>query len=200
MASRIIHYCIANEILKQLELDRPSFVLGNIIPDAHNQTRQGNYATHFRYADYELKDDLIDINAFKERYIFHSKDHLILGYYCHLICDNIWLRKGHIYTREEKAKVSTLYENDYTILNNLLVNEYFLEPIDLRNVKIDSIDGINDEGMSRVLDFFDKELLGRSNDNKLMILSLSEVKAYISECVRACVDAIKTDSCITMKG
>jgi len=42
MPSRIIHYCVVKEVLKRRNYNFELFLLGNLAPDAHDHTKEGN--------------------------------------------------------------------------------------------------------------------------------------------------------------
>lgn len=85
MSSSMIHYCIAIKILEMIKLDRNLFILGNLAPDAHTDSRRGRLKSHFQ----EKNTDLSNISKFKEKYMYGEYDDFVLGYYCHLISDTI---------------------------------------------------------------------------------------------------------------
>jgi hypothetical protein len=55
MGSRIMHYCIALEILRKYDFNKSLFILGNLAPDAYNRTKEGSYASHFRILKDKMK-------------------------------------------------------------------------------------------------------------------------------------------------
>lgn len=94
MASRVMHYIIANEVLKEITIDRNLFVLGNLASDAHDGTLRGNSCSHFRKiikGEYDLFPN-IDLSRFKDKYMNNKPDAFVLGYYCHLISDDNWVK------------------------------------------------------------------------------------------------------------
>jgi len=89
MGSRIMHLVIANRIAECLSIeDRTSFLLGGIAPDAVTPKEvshffKGNVQDYSRYIDYK---------GFLDKYSSQAENHYILGYFTHLIADDIWLK------------------------------------------------------------------------------------------------------------
>ncbi len=137
MPSRIIHYCVASGILKEINLNKELFLLGNLAPDAHDNTKEGNYKSHFRIPKSERVTNYLDTNSFKSKYMKYNFDDLMLGYYCHLITDNLWLMdmyKRYVknQSKEEKEQRSRQCYKDYKVLNGRLIKHFELEKIAIK--------------------------------------------------------------------
>lgn len=108
MASRIMHLAISETIANHFGLDLMRFNLGNLLPDLHEDTKEGKAISHFRIKrePYEDSKDpnyqYFDYNKFLQKYENKLYDDLYLGYYCHLIADELWIQNIYIkYMRDE---------------------------------------------------------------------------------------------------
>lgn len=88
MGSHLMHLVIGNEVLAHLtDVDRTAFLLGNLAPDATTSKQNTHYYAG-RHEDMTRRLDL-------EQYWVDSVDEnqsFRLGYYCHLVADEIWLQ------------------------------------------------------------------------------------------------------------
>ncbi|GAA0462237.1 hypothetical protein GCM10008935_17200 [Alkalibacillus silvisoli] len=86
MGSRIMHLIIANRILKEIQVkDSTSFLLGGIAPDAVSPKDD----SHFYIGDQSAFTRAIDYEGFLTKYHALSDYNYILGYYTHLIADDL---------------------------------------------------------------------------------------------------------------
>lgn len=127
MGSRIMHLIIANKIADQLSItDKNSFLLGGIAPDAVSSKE----TSHFFKGSHENYSRGIDYDAFYEKYRDITEADYILGYYKHLISDDIWL-KGFFLSwlrnrQENDEGIFYRYHNDFRLLNGKLLSFYEL--------------------------------------------------------------------------
>lgn len=88
MGSHLMHLVIANEVWPYLEgIDQTTFLLGNLAPDASTAKE----ITHYYAGRHEDLTRRLDI----EQYWVDSANEnssFRLGYYCHLVADEIWLQ------------------------------------------------------------------------------------------------------------
>lgn len=88
MGSHLMHLVIANEVLAHLtDVDRTAFLLGNLAPDATTSKQNTHYYAG-RHEDMTRRLDLDQywVDSVDENQSFR------LGYYCHLVADEIWLQ------------------------------------------------------------------------------------------------------------
>lgn len=149
MASRIIHVCISQKICKDLNIeDTNRFFLGSLLPDIPSINKLPKDVSHFE-TKLEGKDyKTIDFQAFFNKYKEFMKDPIFLGYWTHLISDEIWLKDIYIpYIKEKtsgfsKKSINKLYYADYEISNKTLIRNFQLEKdciTPINDFKIDEI-------------------------------------------------------------
>ena len=199
MASRIIHLAVAHELAARLEIkDTERFLYGHILPDMI----MGEYEyrvpikkeTHF-YTLLPNNRKTYDFYRFYEEYRDRFEDMLYLGYYVHLIEDNIfrqylYYRVGLLKRRGERKLLDELYE-DYRLLNPILIKKYNMKPLKLPN-------GIEKEGLYKRFDFMADEWLDDMKDDfedssngKLMHFTEELIEEYIIECVSVISNELK---------
>jgi len=125
MGSRIMHLVIANRIAECLSIeDRTSFLLGGIAPDAVipkevSHFFKGNVQDYSRYIDYK---------GFLDKYSSQADSHYILGYFTHLIADDLWLKDFYLpwlkNRMESNKELVNLYHNDFQLLDGKLLEYY----------------------------------------------------------------------------
>ncbi|RAV16761.1 zinc dependent phospholipase C family protein [Paenibacillus contaminans] len=125
MGSRIMHLIIANRIAERLSIkDKAAFLIGGVAPDAVS-TKD---ASHFFKGDHQDYSRFIDYKGFWDTYRSQAKNHYILGYFTHLIADDMWLQGFYIpwlrNRMEADQELYPLYHNDFRLLNGKLLEYY----------------------------------------------------------------------------
>jgi hypothetical protein len=190
MGSRIMHLIIANRIAESLRLDdRTQFLLGSIAPDAVSPKE----LSHFFIGDVRDYSRSIDYKGFLYKYRSQEKSHYILGYFTHLIADDIWLRGFNLTWLRNRMEVDkdlyNRYHNDFRLLNGKLL-EYYGFTDELRNM-LSHLPAIIDlqEVMSGDVEAFvpyvldDMEYDKGVQDEKLNVFTFNQIVGYIETSV-----------------
>ncbi|MGE8205610.1 zinc dependent phospholipase C family protein [Heyndrickxia sp. NPDC080065] len=127
MGSRIMHLIIANQIAEQFSIqDRTSFLLGGIAPDAASSKEQ----SHFYTGDINDYSRSIDFVEFLHKYDSYKYSNYILGYYTHLVADDLWLKGFYLAwlknRMDNNQSILEQYHQDFRLLNGKLLNHYGL--------------------------------------------------------------------------
>lgn len=191
MASRIIHYAIAKQLLNHYKpKDIKRFYLGAILPDASNSS---NKETHFnKYIDNKYKT--LDLRLFRDKYLNKIlNDDLYLAYYLHLLQDIIFrsvLYNEYNFNPYENDNVSKLH-NDYHILNKYYIDKYNLE------YEFEIPKNIHEEELLKEYSFNIEEfLLDMRNDfkdninEKTKLLTSDILDLYINKAIDLCIKEI----------
>lgn len=197
MPSRIIHYIIGTKLFENYKFDRNDFILGNLLPDAHNGTIYGNSHSHFRCiinGEY-TKLPNIEYIRFKQKYSNYFDKSLFLGYYCHLLSDYKWVQlfPNNLDTdSEEFLALRKILNKDYGTLNRLLINYFKLIPPDNfvipNDIKISEVDKNN---IHMVLNGLIQDFKSES-EGRLTMLTMDFILDYINNTVKFCLDNIES--------
>ena len=133
MGSRMMHYALGKTLADRLcTEDKEGFILGSILPDALPPDKKHDcnchYITLFDDGRYKWFDSLQFYNEYEKEI---KSDAIYLGYYFHLISDNVfrqifYIDLGLIKRRGEKSLFQEFYR-DYNILNRHIADFYHTE-------------------------------------------------------------------------
>ncbi|RXJ04306.1 hydrolase [Anaerobacillus alkaliphilus] len=198
MGSRIMHAIIANRIVDILSIDdRTSFLLGSLAPDAVS-TKD---ISHFYIGNLSDYTRGIDFSGFIKKYSEHSNRDYLLGYYTHLIADDIWLTgfyKPWLKNRiEADHSILPSYHQDFKLLNGKLLN-YYGSTDQLRNTlnqdgEMIDLDEVKGRDVVAFLPYilgdmeYDVEVIGQG----LRIFTLNQIIGYIETSVERGVFCIQ---------
>ncbi|MGE7624722.1 hydrolase [Viridibacillus sp. NPDC096237] len=186
-----MHLVIANRIAECLSIeDRTPFILGGIAPDAVSPKD----LSHFFKGDVQDYSRRIDYKGFLHKYSSQIESHYILGYFTHLISDDIWLKGFYLpwlkNRMEANKEIFNLYHNDFQLLNGKLLEYYGLTDelrkmlsyplptiFDLQEVKSKDVE----EFVPYVLGDmeYDKEVI----NEKLNVFTFNQIVGYIETSV-----------------
>lgn len=138
MASAVIHIAVAKKVNEVLNRNEKDLYLGAIAPDASKIVGTDRKITHFITDD---NSDAPNINYFKSLYLDKIKNDYDLGYYVHLLTDELWFNEflpnfvldDETIVDTDGNKVSLkgitigdIIYNDYTNLNVQIIDYYNL--------------------------------------------------------------------------
>lgn len=120
-----MHLIIANRIAVRLSIeDRTPFLLGSIAPDAVATKNE----SHFFIGEHQDFSRSVDYKGFLNKYSSQAESLYILGYYTHLIADEIWLKGFYLpwlrNRMDADKEIHGLYHNDFRLLNGKLLEHY----------------------------------------------------------------------------
>lgn len=199
MPSRMIHYLIAGQVAKQVEIKNINrFNIGSLCPDMSLHTDGSKNRTHY----FEIHGEKKGGNwlRFVEQYREQMKqDDLYLGILCHLITDMIWFHeimetqiRSKVKSKEERQEKYQFGYTDFHRLNYILREEFDLryELEEDRNIEFK---GIHPELYDEVFEglFKDFFLEPRAEKEELVIYTYDITIACITLCIKECVSAIK---------
>lgn len=202
MPSRMIHYLVAEEVAKQVEIkNRNRFKIGSLCPDMSSREDESKHLTHFM----EILGEKKGLNwlNFTSKYRKEMKqDDLYLGVLCHLITDGVWFHdvmntqiRSKVKSREERQPLYQKGYADFHRLNYILKNEFALKhhleddrDIELDGLRMDLYDDVV-QGLYR--DFYMDPI---AEKGELEIynydISLECIRLCIKECIKA-IDAFR---------
>ena len=134
MASVIIHLCVAKKLNNYLQMDEKLLSLGAIAPDISKQIGETKNKSHFLQPN-SSEDNIPDCDAYVKKYRSELNKPFEMGYLIHLLTDKYWFR-DYVYTfidRYSKSSdinytaMKSIIYNDYTRLNQVLMDDYMLD-------------------------------------------------------------------------
>lgn len=196
MASRLMHIAVCSQLEKVLDIkDLNRFRVGQILPDAILSKNKADFNTHFTKTYDNNSRKIMDFSDFFEKYKEKIKnDDLYLGYYFHLIEDDIfrvilYYDVGMLSKRGNPDFMQMLYK-DYHILNNYLVKKYSLKN-DLYEPDNFDIEKINEIAPFEVADFIkamDVDFNEKISGEKTIHFTEYFADTFIKKCTSVCVD------------
>ncbi len=191
MASRVIHLAIAAELADRIGVkDKERFYFGHVLPDMilgeYEVRLPLKKQSHF-YTLLPSSRKTYNFYQFYDEYKDRLTDDLYLGYYVHLIEDNIfrkylYYRVGLLMRRGQRELLDELYR-DYHLLNPLLRERY--------DIKLPGrLENLEDEDICKRFPFtVDEYLEEMKNDleerpeGELVHFTEELIDEFINECV-----------------
>ena len=198
MGSRVMHAIIALKVAEALNIENKSeFLLGGIAADATSDKE----ASHFYTGLHEDYTRSIDYELFYEKYKSLGERDYILGYYAHLIADDIWLTGFYLpwlkNRMESDPELQTLYHQDFRLLNGKLAHYYGVKEV-LTNAfeqqvelfDIDEVKASNTWNLAQYVieDFNDME---QSLEQPLHVFTFAQIVGYIETSIQKSVYKIQ---------
>ncbi|WP_211746622.1 hypothetical protein [Paenibacillus sp. Marseille-Q4541] len=196
MGSRMMHYCISSLISRHLKVAENEFLLGGIAPDVHKNMNEPKKSSHF-IRENEAGISFVDDQAFYHKYLTHQYTDFHLGYYCHLISDEIWLQEVYMkkikwLPPEKKKEAQHQSYRDFLRLNGKIADYYDLQPreFQIEPVHVDEIDYRYLPELIRDL-HRDFEKMDETKGEALELLDFDEVVAILNDSVQACLHEVR---------
>jgi len=198
MGSRVMHAIIALKVAEALQIEnKTEFLLGGIAADATSDKE----ASHFYTGSHEDYTRAIDYELFWEKYKARVDRNYILGYYAHLIADDLWLSGFYLpwlkNRMEADPELQTLYHQDFRLLNGKLAHHYDVKEVLMNTFEqqvelldLDEVKGINTLKLAQYVieDFNEME---QSLEQPLHVFTLNQIVGYIETSIQKSVYIIK---------
>lgn len=192
MASSVIHMTIAHKINEELKKDKYKILIGSIAPDISKLIGRTKEESHFLD---DVKNDIPNMERFLKKYQKYLDDDFVLGYYIHLYTDYLWfkyfipeIKENNFIKKLDQTVVkvtpktiSKYIYNDYTNLNEQLIDKYNLE-LDVFYNEIPPIANIIKEiPMDKLNIIVDKAgvIISNSRINKEYVFNLENIDKFI---------------------
>lgn len=183
MGSHLMHLVIANEVLPHLpSVDRIQFLLGNLAPDATSDKA----SSHYYAGSHEDLTRRLDI----EHYWRDSDGELLsyrLGYYCHLVADEIWLQGFYKGWLKQVITVNptkqAAYYADFDTYNATLAER-------LGHFSFQSLRDEADEVMDALIQKIERDMQMETSGRYTMFLP-HQLDGYVDTCVKRCLSMVE---------
>lgn len=202
MSSIILHVCVANQIMKDLNLSY-DYIKGSIMPDIKKISGISRNITHYITDYIDGVMEVPNLEKFiKENYGVMNNEE-VLGYYSHLIEDKIWFNKYVVnYVKadeKDNSKIRFLNNNevynmqeyrnkiyrDFNILDNYLIKKYIPN---IQEIKEKILIEVENKKLQKIIDNSIK-LNDDFTDEKTFFFNKEDANSYISDCV----DVVKNE-------
>lgn len=196
MGSRVMHYCISTILKNELKIDDDQFLLGGLAPDVYKNKGELKEISHFIKKN-DCSTGYIDYGSFHNKYLTKNTNPFHLGYYFHLISDDIWLKE--IYNKKVKwlpqdikTEAKKMYYQDFWKLNGMLIDYYSLKivPLKEQSISIDEFDYMLLPELISDLET-DFNMADSVKEESLEILEFTEVIQTIERTVATCIENLK---------
>lgn len=203
MPSTIIHLCIAKKINEKLKLDEQSLFLGSIAPDISKHCNISKMTTHFSKI---INLDEPQIKLFYNKYQTKFNNPFIIGYFTHLIADDLWwkninyhffnkktitLKNNSIIENKTETEITKLIYADYYSLNKKLIDNYQIELSQLKNYNPKSINGIDELTFDQLPLLINNtfKIIDDSKEQDPLLIDLADITKFINDCCNIIIDS-----------
>jgi len=187
-----MHYCITTRLNETIRIDDPQFLLGGIAPDVHKHMQEPKAKSHFAGVDSQGLF-FSDYDAFGAKYFRSRIQPFHLGYYYHLISDQIWLEEIYFpliqwLPQPKKKQAQESYYRDFGRLNGMLIDHYGLKLAHLEAVPVE-IDEIDYRFLPALIQdlVYDFEKKDAHKDEPLELLEWNKVIDVLERSVQECL-------------
>ena len=212
MASIIMHIAVANQLYKKINnkvnIKYNDYILGSIAPDISKTLNENRKESHFL----DNSKGIPNINMFLKKYLNTLDNSFNLGYFIHLYTDNLFYQdfyqlfiqddflqskvkclNGNVLnlTKEDRRKL--LY-NDYSNLNNLLIDEYNLNLELFYNEFIEPQTNITEIPINKLNLLIEQSgiIIENLTKEKNYIIDISSIKSFIDNCIEEIYTKLKS--------
>ena len=201
MASAVIHLCVAKKVNNYLQKDERAFSLGAIAPDIAKQVGETKNKSHFLDED-EVESTPPHYERFIRKYREDLDKPFELGYLVHLMTDFYWF-KDYIpkvindYSGENEASyvaLKSIIYDDYTTLNQELIDDYVLDLYYFQNKLDYPISLIDEIPMDKIQVLVDKMgmIIEHMHDKKLLMINKKDIIFFIETCSNKIIEDLKS--------
>lgn len=197
MASAIIHLCVAKKINNYLQMDERTLSLGAIAPDIAKQIGEPKNKSHFMKEN-DSEDCFPDCDSFVKKYRSELDKPFEMGYLIHLLTDYYWFKyyiKRYIsnYSKDKDityTAIKSLIYNDYTRLNQRLIDDYMLDLYFFCNEITLPESKITEIPMDKLQIIIDKMsiIIQSSKNSKLVLMNEDEIIDFIEHISNVIID------------
>ena len=189
MGSHLMHLVIANEVLAHLtDVDRTAFLLGNLAPDATTSKQN----THYYAGRHEDMTRRLDLDQYWADSVDEDRS-FRLGYYCHLVADEIWLQGFYkawlkqVITKDPEKQA--MYYADFDAYNARLTQRLDAFEFDVLT------DAAGDELLALILKV--KRDAEATEEGTYKMFLPHQLDGYVETCILRCRQMVQQKSEVT---
>ncbi|WP_050615687.1 zinc dependent phospholipase C family protein [Bacillus testis] len=186
MGSRIMHYIISRQLAKTLPIEnKETFMIGGVSPDA---ARDKEISHYYRGEVYDYTRH-IDFSSFIEACQEEDNESYVLGYYTHLISDDLWLKGFYMPWLRNRIiadrALAEKYHRDFHLLNAKLAEHYSLSageiPFNIKEQDLPSLPEVSPHAARAFLSYIQEDLQYNESQSQkpLQVFTFDQIIGYI---------------------
>ena len=167
----------------------------------HTNTKEAKAVSHFRivrepYEDSKAdKYQYFDYSYFLEKYKEKINDDVYLGYYCHLITDELWIQNVYIKYMRDKNRKKRInqqknYYHDFSKLNEIIREKYKLK----MNLAFETVEmqEIDPERIRNLKITLENDFKVEYDDLKLSLFEYEDIINFIEDASNGIIEKIES--------
>lgn len=195
MGSRLMHAAIATLLMAKYEQLDTAFLIGNEAPDVDKLNQMTKDETHYLVPS-DRGTRRVDLQAFLQAHPETLTDTFTLGYYTHLLADEVWLTDVFMKVvppKDDPGRPAVLerYYEDFKKLNTYLVHKYGLQPLPVSATDAVPADFANKSCVEKLIQDYNADFTGETIGD-LAVLSITQIDVYIANVVNLMAKVIDT--------
>ncbi|MDG5472287.1 zinc dependent phospholipase C family protein [Jeotgalibacillus sp. ET6] len=196
MGSRMMHLLISHRVSQQIRIEnKASFIAGGIAPDAVSPKER----SHFYEGEVNDYSRSINYAGFLKKYGHNSP--YLLGYYSHLIADDLWLKGFYLPWLKNRMKADsslfTRYHQDFGLLNAKLLQVYpcsqYLKNILMKPIRTMDLEEVSHSQLTAFIPSAIEDLNAEPSlaEKPLRVFTVDQIVGYIETAADQSVQKIK---------
>ncbi|MBJ7689227.1 zinc dependent phospholipase C family protein [Weissella confusa] len=186
MGSRLMHAAIATLLMAKYHQLDTTFLVGNEAPDVDKINQMTKDETHYLVPS-NRGTRRVDLRAFLQDHPETLSDSFNLGYYTHLLTDEIWLTDvfmNVVPPQDDPRRPAVLerYYEDFKKLNPYLVHKYGLQPLPSTATEAVPADFADKACVEKLIQDYNADFTGETIGD-LEVLSITQIDVYIANVV-----------------
>ncbi|MCT0014361.1 hypothetical protein [Weissella confusa] len=186
MGSRLMHAAIATLLMAKYHQLDTTFLVGNEAPDVDKINQMTKDETHYLVLS-NRGTRRVDLRAFLQEHPETLSDSFNLGYYTHLLTDEVWLTDVFMKVvppQDDPRRPAVLerYYEDFKKLNPYLVHKYGLQPLPSTATEAVPADFADKACVEKLIQDYNADFTGETIGD-LEVLSITQIDVYIANVV-----------------
>lgn len=195
MGSRLMHAAIATLLMAKYEQLDTAFLIGNEAPDVDKLNQMTKDETHYLVPS-DCGTRRVDLQAFLQVHPETLTDTFTLGYYTHLLADEVWLTDVFMKVvppKDDPGRPAVLerYYEDFKKLNPYLVHKYNLQPLPVSATDAVPADFADKLCVEKLIQDYNADFTGETIGD-LAVLSITQIDVNIANVVNLMAKVIDT--------
>ena len=186
MGSRLMHAAIAKQLMAKFSQLGMAFMIGNEAPDVDKISQMSKDESHYLVPS-DRGTRRVDLQAFLLEHPETLSDSFALGYYTHLLADEVWLTDVFmkvVPSQDDPRRATVLerYYQDFKKLNPYLVHKYGLQPLPATATDAVPADFADRACVEKLIQDYNADFIGETIGD-LEVLNSTQIDVYIANVV-----------------